>query len=63
MSMDAILREVDQLNSVSAHLEELADHHPKMTEALVTVAERVRSTATILAVLAAIKGPRAIQQR
>jgi hypothetical protein len=63
MSMDAILREVDQLNSVSTHLEELADHHPKMTKALVTVAESVRSTATVLAVLVAIEGPKATQQR
>ena len=60
MSFDAILREIDQLNSVSARLEELADRHPRMTDALVGVAESVRSTATVLAVLVVTRGAKPI---
>jgi len=58
MSIDSIFREVDQLNRVGSHLEELADQHPTMTEALVTIAHSVRNSAAVLAVLVATKGPK-----
>ena len=53
MAFEAILAEVDQLHSVGIRLEELADQHPPVSEALITIAGNVRSTATILAVLVA----------
>ena len=57
MLFEAILDEVDQLQSVSTRLEGLAEQHPPVSEALVTIAGNVRSTATILAVLVATKRP------
>jgi len=56
MPFDAILREVDQLHNVSTRLEGLADQHPPMSEALLTIAGSVRDTATVLAVLVVAKG-------
>jgi hypothetical protein len=58
MVFEAILDEVDQLQSVSTRLEGLAEQHPPVSEALVTIAGNVRSTATILAVLVATKRPK-----
>jgi len=55
MAFEAILNEVDQLHGVSTRLEGLADQHPPVLEALLTIAGNVRSTATILAVLVATK--------
>jgi hypothetical protein len=55
---EVILNEVDQLKSVSAHLEGLAEQHPPFTEALMSVAGNVRSTATVLEVLVAVRSPR-----
>jgi hypothetical protein len=60
MPFTAILREVDQLHSVSARLEGLAEQHEPMTEALLTIAGNVRNTATTLAVLVAANGPKPI---
>jgi hypothetical protein len=60
MPFAAILREVDQLQSVSTRLEGLAATHEPLSEALLTIAGNVRSTATILAVLVAAKGPKPI---
>ena len=57
-SLRRTLREVDQLNRAGPFLEELADHHPTMTEALVTIAQSIRSSATVLAVVVAMKGPK-----
>ncbi len=57
MLFEAILREVDQLHSVSARLEGLADEHPPVMEALVQVAGNVRNAATILSILVLTKGP------
>ncbi len=57
MPFEAILREVDQLHNVSTRLEGLADQHPPMSEALLTIAGSVRDTATVLAVLVVAKGP------
>ena len=58
MVFEAILDEVEQLQSVSTRLEGLAEQHPPVSEALVTIAGNVRSTATILAVLVATKRPK-----
>ena len=55
MSFDAILNEVEQLHGVSNRLHELAGRHTPVTEALLTIAGNVRSTATLLAVLVATK--------
>jgi hypothetical protein len=55
MAFEAILNEVDQLHGVSTRLEGLAGQHPPASEALITIAANVRSTATILAVVVATK--------
>ena len=55
MVFKAILDEVDQLHNVSTRLEGLADQHPPVTEALMTIAGNVRTVATVLAVLVATK--------
>jgi hypothetical protein len=55
MPFEGILNEVEQLQNVSARLEGLADQHPPVSQALITIAGNVRSTATILAVLVATK--------
>jgi hypothetical protein len=60
MPFDAILREVDQLHNVSTRLEGLADQHPPMSEALLTIAGSVRDTATVLAVLVVAKSSKPI---
>jgi hypothetical protein len=60
MPFEAILREVDQLNNVGTRLEGLAEQHPAMSEALMSIAGNVRSTATVLAVLVVAKGPKPI---
>ena len=48
MAFEAILDEVDQLHNVSARLEGLAESHPPILEALLTIAGNVRSMATVL---------------
>jgi hypothetical protein len=60
MAFEAILHEVDQLHNVSSRLEGLAEQHTPITEALLTIAGSVRSTATLLAVLVATKLPKPI---
>jgi hypothetical protein len=60
MPFAAILREVEQLHRVSARLEELSEQHAPISEALLSIAGNVRNTATILAVLAVVKGPKPI---
>jgi len=55
MAFKAILDEVDQLQNVGTRLEGLAEQHPPMMEALMTIAGNVRSVATVLAVLVATK--------
>jgi hypothetical protein len=60
MPFAAILREVDQLHSVSTRLEGLAEKHAPIAEALLTIAGNVRTTATVLAVLVVAKGPKPI---
>jgi hypothetical protein len=51
----AILREVQQLYKVSDRLDSLAEQHPLVSEALITIAGNVRNTATLLEVLVATK--------
>jgi hypothetical protein len=55
VAFEAILNEVEQLHSVSSRLEGLAEEHPTVLDAILTVAESVRGAATILAVLVATK--------
>ncbi len=50
-----ILKEVDHLNRVSERLELLADQHPSVEDALMSVSGNVRNTATTLEVVALIK--------
>jgi hypothetical protein len=58
VGFEAMVNEVDQLLNVSARLDGLAEQYPPVTEALTTIAESVRNTATILAVVAAVKCPK-----
>jgi hypothetical protein len=60
MLFEAILHEVEELHNVSSRLEGLAEQHPPVSEALITIAGSVRSTATILAVVVATKSPKPI---
>jgi hypothetical protein len=53
----AILHEVQQLYKVSDRLDSLAEQHPLVSEALITIAGNVRNAATVLEVLVATKMP------
>jgi hypothetical protein len=54
----AILREAQQLYNVSDRLDLLAEEHPGVSEALITISGTLRNTATLLEVLVATKmGP------
>jgi hypothetical protein len=55
MRSKAILHEVQQLYGVSDRLELLADEHPLVAQALITISGNVRQTATLLEVLIATK--------
>ena len=55
MSSMAILCEVKQLYNVSDRLDSLADQHPVVSAALLTISGSVRNTATLLEVLVATK--------
>jgi len=55
MPIDAILHEVEHLHDVSGHLAVLAEQHPQVSEALMTISGSVRNTATIFGVLVATK--------
>jgi hypothetical protein len=58
MHPTAILHEVQQLYNVSDRLDSLAEQHPLVSEALITISGSVRNTATLLEVLVATKmGP------
>ena len=58
IGFEAILNEVDDLQGVSARLEGLAEQYPPVTEALRTLSGNVLNTATVLAVVAALKSPK-----
>jgi hypothetical protein len=55
MPSNAILHEAQQLHSVSDRLDSLAETHPVVSEALITISGSVRNTATLLEVLVATK--------
>lgn len=55
MHPHSILNEVQQLYSVSERLDLLAEKHPTVSEALLTISGSVRSTATLLEVLVATR--------
>jgi len=55
MPSNAILYEARQLYNVSDRLDSLAEQHPLLSEALLTISGSVRSTATVLEVLVATK--------
>jgi len=50
-----MLHEVQQLYNVSDRLDSLAEQHPLVSEALITISGSVRNTATLLEVLVAMK--------
>jgi hypothetical protein len=52
---NAILHEIQQLYNVSDHLDSLAEQHPLVSEALITISGSVRNTATLLEVLVVTK--------
>lgn len=55
MPSKALLREAQRLKEVSGRLELLAEDHPTVTDAILTICGTIRSTATILEVLVATK--------
>ncbi len=55
MPSNAILHEAQQLHNVSDRLDTLAEQHPLVSEALITISGNVRNTATLLEVLVAMK--------
>jgi hypothetical protein len=55
MPLNAILQEANHLHGVSDRLDLLADAHPPVSEALITISGSVRNTATLLEVLVATK--------
>jgi hypothetical protein len=55
MHPNAIVHEIQQLYNVSDHLDSLAEQHPLVSEALITISGSVRNTATLLEVLIATK--------
>jgi hypothetical protein len=57
MHPNAILHEVRQLYNVRDRLNLLAEQHPLVSEALITISGSVRNTATLLEVVVAMKMP------
>jgi len=58
MRSSAILREAQKLHLISDRLENLAEEHPHVSDALATISGNVRHTATLLEVLVVTKmGP------
>ena len=55
MPSKALLHEAQQLKEVSGRLESVADEHPTVTDAILTICGTIRCTATILEVLVATK--------
>ncbi len=54
-AFEDLLLEIDRLRSVSEHIAALADKHPGMEDGLVSVAENIRSIATVLDVFTLIR--------
>ena len=57
MHPNAILHGVHQLYNVSDRLDSLAEQHPLVSEALISISGSVRNTATLLEVVVAMKLP------
>ena len=58
MHSSPILREARQLRAMSARLDSLAEQHPLVAEALITISGNVRHTAVLLELLVITKiGP------
>lgn len=58
MPSSAILHEAQKLHLISDRLDTLADEHPVVCDALMTISGNVRHTATLLEVLVVAKmGP------
>jgi hypothetical protein len=55
VALEAIMDEIEQLNLASERIEGLAENHPPVSEALISIAGNVRATATVLAVLGETK--------
>jgi hypothetical protein len=55
MPANTILQEAQKLHDVSERLDLLADEHPIVSEALITISGNVRHTATLLQVLVVTK--------
>jgi len=55
MPSNPILHEAQQLHSVSDRLDLLAEDHPLVSDALITISGSIRNTATLLEVLVATK--------
>jgi hypothetical protein len=55
MHSNGILHEVQELYNVSDRLDTLAERHPVVSEALISISGSVRNTATLLEVLVATK--------
>jgi hypothetical protein len=55
VAYEAILREIEHLHNVSRRLAALAEEHPRVSEALMTISGSVHNTATLLGVLVATK--------
>jgi hypothetical protein len=55
MPSTAILQEARKLHNVSDRLDSLAEQHPLVSEALITISGNVRGTAMLLEVLVATK--------
>ena len=55
MHSNAILHEATQLHNVSDRLDSLAEQHPLVSDALITISGSVRNTATLLEVLVATR--------
>jgi hypothetical protein len=58
VGFETILNEIDDLQGVSARLQGLAEQYPPVAEALMSISGNVLNTATVLAVVAAIKSPK-----
>jgi predicted oxidoreductase len=58
MPSNAIFHEIQQLYKVSDRLDQLAEEHPAISDALISISGSVRHTATLLEVVVATKlGP------
>ncbi len=55
MPSNIILQEAQKLHDVSERLDSLADEHPTVSEALMTISGNVRHTATLLQILVVTK--------